>query len=465
MQPSMKQFGEPLLTRKSEIATKAASSKTLYPLEVMGKYQRLKQITVRIGLPVYRMSNGRTRTFQREYLATHPDAAPDLFTKDPDSLEAQRAQHQILRKLAEDEDLLKEFQSGTQQTEPVIVTSTGVVVNGNRRLCVWRTLFYQEPEKYKHFEFVDLAVLPEDCDEEEIKALEKRLQIQKTHRAEYKWHNKAAMMKEEREAGATPEQLAKSYDVTKKEVDTLIGALEYAEIYLRKIGKPDQWSIVDGDEFAFKAMVDERKKITDQGRKELFEAVCFTLIEHKDYQGRLYSNIPDIAENLDAIAAALQEKGLLQQPPKPQQPAQPTLLDQPQPAQPSQTAIPTTPVSGGTATVETPASEDEDDIDLLGGETTKKDTFSELAAAVQGSGIKLGGLVKQITDEQKSLKSEQKSAKYLINALSSVAKSLWNVRNSGLNDSTITEGARAQIDTIEDHLKAIKSWLDTHQKH
>ena len=435
----MKQYGEPLLTRKSEIATKVESSKTLYPLEVMGKYQHLKQISVRIGLPVYRISNGRTRTFQREYLATHPDAAFDLFTKDPDSLAAQRAQHEILRQLAEDEDLLKEFQSGTQQTEPIIVTSTGVVVNGNRRLCVWRTLFYQNPEKYKHFEFIELAVLPEDCDEKEIKALEKRLQIQKTHRAEYKWHNKAAMMKEEREAGATVEFLAKSYDLSsKKEVETLIGALEYAEIYLRKIEKTDQWSIVDGDEFAFKAMVDERKTITNQGRKELFEAVCFTLMEHKDYQGRLYSSIPDIAENLDAIAAALQEKGLL-----------------PQPTQPEQHD------DGNNGN----GDKNEDDLDLLGGETPEKDSFSELAVAVQEFGIKLGGLVKQITDEQKSLKSEQKNAKYLINTLSTVARSLWNVRNSGLNENSITEGTSAQLETIEEHLKAIKLWLDEHQKH
>ena len=108
------QFGAPLLTRTSEIADKAAKSKTLHPLEVMGKYQRLKQITVRIGLPVYRIENGRTRTFRKEYLATHPDAPADLFTKDPESLEAQRVQHKILRKLAEAEDLLKEFQSGTQ---------------------------------------------------------------------------------------------------------------------------------------------------------------------------------------------------------------------------------------------------------------------------------------------------------------------------------------------------------------
>lgn len=139
------EFGAPLLTRKSEIALKCANAKTLFPLEVMGKYQHLKQITVRIGVPVYRIQNGRTRTFQKEYLATHPDIAADLFTLDPESIAAQKAQHSILQKLAEDEGLYKEFSGGTEQTEPIIVTSTGVVVNGNRRLCVWRTLFAKAP--------------------------------------------------------------------------------------------------------------------------------------------------------------------------------------------------------------------------------------------------------------------------------------------------------------------------------
>lgn len=272
MTAAMDRFGEPFFTRKSEIAAKAASSSTFFPLEVMGKYQRLKQITVRIGLPVYRIGNGRTRTFQKEYLATH-HVPPDLFTADPDSLAAQRAQHDILSRLAADEDLLKEFQGGTQQTEPVIVTSTGVVVNGNRRLCVWRTLYYNDPERFKYFEFIDAAVLPEDCDEAEIKALEKRLQIQKTHRAEYKWHTKASMMKEERENGVSPERLAKTYDVSsKKDVDILIGALEYADIYLQKIGKPDQWSLVDGDEFAFKAIFRPFAR-TSHSKREILERV------------------------------------------------------------------------------------------------------------------------------------------------------------------------------------------------
>lgn len=433
------EFGYPLLTRKSEIAAKLAQSTTLFPLEVMGKYQRLKQITVRIGLPVYRIENGRTRTFQKEYLVTHPDAPEDLFSMDPESTPAQKAQHVILQKLVDDEDLLKEFQNGTQQTEPIIVTATGVVVNGNRRLCAWRTLYQKDKDLFKHFEFIEVAVLPEDCDEAEIRALEKRLQIQKTHRAEYKWHNKAAMIKEERENGATVDAIAKSYDISKKEVDLLIGALEYAEMYLAKIGKADQWSIVDGDEFAFKAMVEERKKFTDQGKKELFEAVCFKLIEKKDYQGRLYSVIPDIAEHLDTFAEELRSKGLL-----------------PQAEQPAAGAADA--AEGAEAGTDDPS--EADDIDLLGGEETEIDKFSELASAVQGAEVNLGGLVKQVIEEQKALKSEKKSAMYLVNTLARVSKMLIAIQMDGLNENTNISGAKAQIESIKQSLTVIEQWLD-----
>ena len=428
-------FGEPLLTRKSDISGKVASTKTQFPLEVMGRYQPLKQIRVRIGLPVYRIENGRTRTFQKEYLVKHPDKPADLFITDTDSIAAQRAQHEILQWLAEDEDLYSEFENGTQQTEPIIITSTGVVVNGNRRLCVWRTLYNKDPEKYKHFEFIEAAVLPEDCDEAEVRALEKRLQIQKTHRAEYKWHNKAAMLREEREKGATIDSLAKSYDISKKDVDLLIGALEYADIYLQKIGKTDQWSIVDGDEFAFKAIVDERKKINDQGRKELFEAVCFKLIENKDYQGRLWSIIPEIAEHLDAIAAGLQEKGLLPTPDTVEKP------------------------SSGSQDAE----QSNEDIDLLGGDEIEKDSYSDLASVVQAAPVKLGGLVKQITDEQNAIRNERKNSKYLIKSLSAVSRTLWNIRMNSLNENTALEGAQAQIDSIKENLLAIEQWIIDHQ--
>jgi hypothetical protein len=240
------------------------------------------------------------------------------------------------------------------------------------------------------------------------------------------------MMKEEREDGATDADLAKSYGVSKKDVDIIISALEYAELYLQKIGKRDQWSLVDGDEFAFTSMVKERQKITDQGKKELFETVCFKLIETKDYQGRLYSAIPEIAENLDEVADELRAKGLIP-------------------------GVTVTPAASSTGNVTEPA----DDLDLLGGEVTTVDPYSALATAIQESDVRIGGVVKQIIDEQKSLKSEQKSAQYLVNTLAKVSKLLWNAEIAGLNESTSTEGVRAQLDSIKERIAAIEQWLES----
>ena len=208
--------------------------------------------------------------------------------------------------------------------------------------------------------------------------------------------------------------------------------MEYAELYLQKIGKRDQWSLVDGDEFAFTTMVKERQKITDQGKKELFETVCFKLIETKDYQGRLYSAIPEIAENLEEVAEELRSKGLI----------------------PGVSAAATTTSTG----VENEA---DDDLDLLGGDTTTVDPYSALATAIQGADVKISGVVKQVIDEQKSLKSEQKSAQYLINTLAKVSKLLWNAEIAGLNENTATDGVRAQLDAIKERIEAIERWLES----
>lgn len=121
---SHERFGAPILQRISEIKTKVADCKRFHGIEFQGKYQDIPVITVRIDFPVYRLANGRTRSFQREYLALNPDAPADLFKCDHDSFAAQSAQHDILYKLVEEEDLLKAFKSEyMQQTEPIVCTS------------------------------------------------------------------------------------------------------------------------------------------------------------------------------------------------------------------------------------------------------------------------------------------------------------------------------------------------------
>jgi hypothetical protein len=167
----------------------------------MGKYRSLPIIEVRIEMPIYRLQNIRTINLQKEYIVTHKDKPAHLFSADPESIEAQEAQHILLRKLISQENLYDSFKKeNLYQTEPLICSSNGIIVNGNRRLCAWRELLYSEPNKYKHFQTIRLAVLPNN-DPQAIHELEVGLQIQATMKADYTWHAIASMIKGELDKG------------------------------------------------------------------------------------------------------------------------------------------------------------------------------------------------------------------------------------------------------------------------
>ena len=224
----LEQFGADLLERKTEIDKKCESAIPTFPLEFMGKPMKLKVIDVRIGFPVYRLANGRTSTYQLQYLAQHSDLDSDFFKRDNDSITAQMAQNEILLRLIDDENLLKAFKESELQIEPILCTNTGVVVNGNRRLCAWRKLYLSDQVKYKNFQTVEVAILPE-CDEKAIKTLEKKLQISKTKRAEYKWHAKAMMAEEELKNGGKLPEVAKGYGMSPQKMQEMISKKNYAE--------------------------------------------------------------------------------------------------------------------------------------------------------------------------------------------------------------------------------------------
>ena len=148
----LEQFCSNITERITEIKKKTDGVNGTHPIEFKGKAIKLPVISVRIGFPVYRLKNGRTSTYQLEYLALHPDLSDDFFNRDNDAISAQKAQHEVLSELVEEENLLKAFKGEEQQVQPLICTNTGVVVNGNRRICAWRTLYISNPTKYKYFE-------------------------------------------------------------------------------------------------------------------------------------------------------------------------------------------------------------------------------------------------------------------------------------------------------------------------
>src|SRR5262245_2266045 len=102
-------------------------------IRFQGKFTYMQIYSVPLELPKYRLKNGRTAAAQIEYLATHPKADRAIFTKDPELNEAQKIQHGILKDMVNEEGLYDYFKKHEQEL-PFILTNTGFIVNGNRRV-------------------------------------------------------------------------------------------------------------------------------------------------------------------------------------------------------------------------------------------------------------------------------------------------------------------------------------------
>ena len=303
-----------LLDRLSTLEALARETSESQPFRYRGAMQTLPIVRVRLDLPVYRTENHRTKTLQEEYLAKHPELPATFFREDSDSAVVQNAQREILETLIDQQDLLDSFKkASSEQEEPLLCTRDGTVVNGNRRLCAWRKLYGEDPVQYRKFESVQIMLLPSDCTEEDENEIERELQIKKTHRAEYSWHTKAAMIKEMFDAGGRSKaQIAELFDAKPSEIDRSIACFEKARDHLVSIGHPGEWSRVDKAEFAFRRIVEGEKTIRDQGLKEVFSACAEALLQvaPDDLGGRKYEIIPKLAENIASVAE-MAEKEIL----------------------------------------------------------------------------------------------------------------------------------------------------------
>lgn len=97
-------------------------------------------ITLPLDYLIYRLENYRTRDTQLSLIATGLEEHGFFNPKNQESPSAQRKQHQILFDQAQKgsgesiQPIHAELGRVNQQTEDLIITSNGVVVNGNRRV-------------------------------------------------------------------------------------------------------------------------------------------------------------------------------------------------------------------------------------------------------------------------------------------------------------------------------------------
>jgi hypothetical protein len=276
---------------------------TTYPIPFQGSLQHLPIRTVSVEMPKYRLDNGRTEAAQLQYLATRSEADRNLFTADLESEAAQIAQHEILSTLINEKDLLPYFREHEQE-QPLILTHAGFVLNGNRRLCVFRTLFLEDPRAFGRFANVGVVVLPLG-DEKDLDRLESRLQREHDLRADYPWYADAVKYRRRLEKFGESEVEAME-DVTKDHIVKYIGMLNLAERYLEYRGAPAQYGLLSeskaggGDGYyAFEALHKGRAKFKDAAEREAFTYACFA--EMLEPKGRVYDTIPRIAEHFEHV--------------------------------------------------------------------------------------------------------------------------------------------------------------------
>ncbi|OLP64756.1 hypothetical protein BACPU_23460 [Bacillus pumilus] len=373
-----------------------------------------------IGMLKYRLANGRTIAAQEEYLSEHPELNNNFFDDNhSENTEVQKAQHEILTKMFKSPNGdLKAFFKKNKQEFPLIITREGFVVNGNRRLCTMRELLKEDINRYTHFNYIDVIILPH-CLEEDIDRLEAQLQIIRDVKADYGWISEAKMLlKRHTKYGYSYDQLASLYEMSVKDVQYKLNLLTYVDAYLESIGKPREYNEIEKDEFAFKQIKKFREKLKVEEQRVIFQTLAFSVISSpkEESDGRLYNYIPKISNAIEPIISRLISEIDIEESPQ-------TELDD---------------------LLDT----DGDDI-LLGNLAVTLDNVTEIEKK------KIISIVKDVIDTQEELDDEEEMSNYSFNRIKK-ANTLLKEAYLSFNEQSNTNGIEEQINSIEETIISLR---------
>jgi hypothetical protein len=242
---------------------------------------KLKVIRVDVNLPVYRMENFRTYTDQHEYTAKEKLDA-DHFLKGQELQTVQQQQHEILKRLSAKGPIIEVLQKDGQR-ESILISSTGVVINGNRRLAALRELGVVA--------YVDCMVLPADATADEIVDIEANLQAKPETKLDYDWIGDAQLINRLIHMGRSTREVADRLNRGENDIKNALQALAEADIYLRDwAAAPGEYSRVRDD--AGQLFKDIPKLVAgkDQALQQGSRAIAWSLFENRDkLGGRIYA--------------------------------------------------------------------------------------------------------------------------------------------------------------------------------
>lgn len=300
--------------RTELIQTGAKASGENYTFfEYQNKRTDLPIVRLDITVPIYRMANYRTRTAQLKYMHNHGKSA-DFFQSGQENESAQQAQHEILVVFAKQgraasiSPIMSELET-EEQREPLLITTGGLVVNGNRRLAAMRELFAERPNDFRHFSHVDCAVLPENVTPEEMREIEVRLQMRPETKLPYEWIVESIAIQELIDSGKKPAYIADLMKKKKRDVERAAQALTEADIYLKEwLREPGEYQYVEEAEQFFndlaKALAGKQGTALEASRR-----IAWTLVSNsKNLRRRVYDYNFSFDKRTDEVVSALADR-------------------------------------------------------------------------------------------------------------------------------------------------------------
>lgn len=282
--------------REAQIEQSIAASETSEEFyDFRGSKTNLPIIRIPLDLPVYRMENFRTFSDQAEYLVREHKPA-DFFKSGQENESTQQVQHEILAKLAAKGradsvvpviDVLER----EGQRESILITRSGVVVNGNRRLAAMRELYDSDSGAFHHFSHVNCKVLPADTTYNDILEIEGILQGRPETRLDYDWVGDAELLKAMLQIKGRVEDVAKVLNRKVSEVRTTLQALTEAEMYLKDWAKAEgEYNrVLESGEQLFKDLPGHLSG-KPQPLQDASRVIAWTLFENGSrLEGRLYN--------------------------------------------------------------------------------------------------------------------------------------------------------------------------------
>ena len=285
-----------MATLKERLTQAERERSPTFDVPFRGRRLHLHRIRVETSFPLYRIQSGRTHRAQSQYLEGHPELPKDFFS-DPEDPKVQKAQHELLLGMIDDRDLSADLKD-RKQLSPLVLTSDGYVVDGNRRLAALRN---------QREEYADAVVLPGDAESHEIYETEIELQMQRETKAPYNWIDQALHieygLKELNEPVGT---VARRMRKSEADINNEIAKLQLVRSYLTWVGEAGKYHKVPqagggSMEQAFEEMAEALKRPTLKRKAEpeirVVKEACFAALQREAGYMEIRRTIKQLAQN------------------------------------------------------------------------------------------------------------------------------------------------------------------------